>query len=137
MKSTDNFKKVIEAHIEKLASKDSNFAEKVKDPDKNIDDCITYILNQVKKSGCNGFEDAEIFGMALHYYDEKKVKPGDKINADVIVNHKVELSEKEIEEARQEAKDKLIAEEMSRIRNKPRKSSKESKTDVEPTLFDV
>ena len=37
-------------------------------PTKNIDNCITYILNQVKKSGCCGFSDDEIFGMALHYY---------------------------------------------------------------------
>lgn len=135
MKSTDNFKKVIQAHIEDVAAKDSSFAEKVKDPKKNIDHCIKYILNQVQKSGCNGFEDAEIFGMALHYYDEKNVKPGKKINAEVIVNHKVELTAEEIEKARKEAKDKIITEEMNRIRKNPAKSKKD-KTDVEPTLFD-
>ena len=136
MKTTDNFKKAIKAHIDSVAEKDSNFAEKVKDPRKNIDDCITYILNQVKKSGCNGFEDSEIYGMALHYYDEKDVKPGNKINANVVVNHKVELTAEEIEKARKEAKDKIITEEMNRIRKKPAKSKKE-KTDVEPTLFDL
>ncbi|MBP9481471.1 MAG: hypothetical protein KBF15_08460, partial [Parabacteroides sp.] len=37
-------------------------------PEKNIDDCVTYILNEVKKSGCNGFADDEIYSMAVHYY---------------------------------------------------------------------
>ena len=31
------------------------FAAKYDNPDKNIDDCVTYILNWVQKSGCNGF----------------------------------------------------------------------------------
>src|SRR5690606_23071314 len=92
MKSTDNFKKVIQEHIDSAAKRDPEFAEKVKNPKKNIDDCITYILNTVKKSGCNGFEDQEIFGMAVHYYDEENIKPGNKITGQVIVNRKIELS---------------------------------------------
>jgi hypothetical protein len=38
-------------------------------PEKNIDDFVTYLLNEVKKSGCNGFADDEIYSMAVHYYD--------------------------------------------------------------------
>lgn len=34
---------------------DELFAAKYDNPDKNIDDCVTYILNWVQKSGCNGF----------------------------------------------------------------------------------
>ena len=34
---------------------------------KNIDECVTHILNYVQKSGCNGFTDGEIFGQAIHY----------------------------------------------------------------------
>ena len=44
-----------------------------------MDDCITYILNTVKASGMQGFADADIFGMAVHYYDEDDVKVGDPI----------------------------------------------------------
>ena len=36
---------------------------------KNLDDCITFILNYVQQSGCNGFTDAEIYSLAVHYYD--------------------------------------------------------------------
>ena len=38
---------------------DELFAAKYDNPDKNIDDCVTYILNWVQKSGCNGFCDDE------------------------------------------------------------------------------
>ncbi|MCW0484044.1 PcfK-like family protein [Gaoshiqia sediminis] len=90
MKSTDNFKKVIEAHLQHRASMDPLFAVTLKKENKNIDDCITYILNTVHKSGCNGFTDDEVFGMAAHYYDEDNIEVGKPINARVVVNHKVE-----------------------------------------------
>lgn len=51
MKATDNFKKAIENHLNQLAEKDSLFAETLKKENKNIDDCCTYILNQVQESG--------------------------------------------------------------------------------------
>ena len=38
------------------------FAKNYRNPAKNIDDCVTYILNYVQKSGCNGFTDGEIYG---------------------------------------------------------------------------
>lgn len=134
MKSTESFKKIIQEHLNGIAKRDSAFAAKLENKKKNIDDCITYILNQVKNSGANGFADEEIFGMAMHYYDEENVKPGSKINADVVVNHKVELSAEEIEKAKQEAKDKVIAEEKERLRTKPKKVKQETKEI--PTLFD-
>lgn len=139
MKSTENFKKVIESHLNEVAAKDEVFAGKMKAEGKSINDCVTYILNTVKKSGCNGFTDAEIFGMAIHYYDEKDIKVGPKVNGSVVVNHKVELTEKEIQEAKEKAKQKVISEETERLRKKPSKpvkDKKKSKDDVVPTLFD-
>lgn len=137
MKGTDTFKKVIEQHLKTAGEMNSIFAEKLKNPDKSIDDCITYIMNQVKASGANGFEDTEIFGMAMHYYDEKDLKPGDKINAQVIVNHEVLPTPEEIEELKQQARDKVIAEEMARLKKKKPAPSKEAvaKEDSEQTLF--
>lgn len=104
MKSTESFKKVISDHLASVAAADPVFAGKMANPKKSIDDCITYILNQVKASGCNGFADAEIFGMALHFYDEEDVKPGPKISCEVVVNHKSELTEEEKLEAKEKAK---------------------------------
>jgi PcfK-like protein len=87
MKSTDQFKQVIESHLKTLANSDKLFYPKFSNPEKNIDDCITYILNTVKKSGCNGFADDEIFSMAIHYYDEESIEVGKPVKAKVIVNH--------------------------------------------------
>ncbi len=51
-------------YLEQRAEEDTLFAKNYRNPAKNIDDCVTYILNYVQKSGCNGFTDGEIFGQA-------------------------------------------------------------------------
>lgn len=68
MKTTDHFKTVIEVYLTQRAEYDELFAMSFNNPNKNIDDCITYILNSVQRSGYNGFTDDEVFSMAMHYY---------------------------------------------------------------------
>jgi len=87
MKGTENFEKIIHDHLLKFSKNDKAFEAKFNNPKKNIKDCITYILITVQKSGCNGFADEEIFGMAIHYYDEEKIDVGKPIKAQVVVNH--------------------------------------------------
>lgn len=87
MKGTEHFQNVILTHLQGVAVSDQAFKIKFENPKKNIKDCITYILNTVQKSGCNGFADEEIFGMAMHYYDEENITVGKEINAKVVVNH--------------------------------------------------
>lgn len=65
MNTTEYFKRTIQAYLEERAMEDELFAAKYDNPDKNIDDCVTYILNWVQKSGCNGFCDDEIYGQAI------------------------------------------------------------------------
>lgn len=62
MNTTEYFKRTIQAYLEERAMEDELFAAKYDNPDKNIDDCVTYILNWVQKSGCNGFCEDEIYG---------------------------------------------------------------------------
>lgn len=90
MQATDAFKSIIQAHLQSVADNDSLFAETFKKPAKNINDCITYILNTVKASGKNGFADEEVFSMAVHYYDEDDIKVGSPVKSQVVVNHHVE-----------------------------------------------
>lgn len=87
MKGSNYFKNVIQDYLNSQAEKDELFAKSLTKENKNIDDCITYILNQVKASGCNGFADEEVFQMAMHYYDEDELEIGKPINARVVVNH--------------------------------------------------
>ena len=103
MKSTVYFTRTILTHLEQRASVDPLFAQSFANLDKNIDDCCTYILNQVQKSGCNGFTDDEVYSMAVHYYDEENIEVGKPIDARITVNHVVELTEDEKQQARQDA----------------------------------
>lgn len=104
MDATRAFKTTIQAYLEQMASYDELFAKRYANPKKNINDCATYILNEVQKSGCNGFEDDEIYNMAMHYYDEEEIEVGESIERlHVAVNHIVELTDEEKAEARQAA----------------------------------
>ena len=62
-KTTDHFKRTIQAYLDNLAAEDKLFAASYNKPNKSIDDCVTYILNWVQKSGCNGFTDGEIYSV--------------------------------------------------------------------------
>jgi hypothetical protein len=135
MKSTESFQKVISQHLQKLAESDTLFAETLKKPEKNIDDCITYILNQVQKSGCNGFADEEIYGMAVHYYDEDKIEVGSKIDCKVVVNHSIELSKEEQEEAKQKAFEQLVSQEKSKLQKKSAPKKAEQVQVLQASLF--
>ena len=138
MKTTDHFKRTIQMYLEQRAAEDALFAKNYRKTDKNIDDCVTYILNYVKKSGCNGFTDGEIFGQAVHYYDENEIEVGKPMNCQVVVNHVVELTAEEKAEARQNAVRKYQEEELRKLQNrhKPRTANKASAQEVQqPNLF--
>ena len=138
MKGTDHFKRTIQMYLEQRAEEeDALFAKNYRNPAKSIDECVTYILNYVKKSGCNGFTDGEIFGQAVHYYDENEIEVGKPINCQVAVNHVVELTAEEKAEARQNAVRRYQEEELRKLQsrsNKP-KTAKQT-TQVQQSLFD-
>ena len=138
-KGTQAFNDTIKAYLEERAENDALFAVKLANPSKSVEDCVTYIINQVQKSGCNGFEDAEIYGMAIHYYEESEIEVGALPNCQVVVNHTVELTEEEREQARQDAINRLRDEEMAKMRRpiQPRKTAEKKATNVQPSLFDV
>lgn len=119
MKSTDAFKNTIKEYLDKQAVTDPLFAVPYANPKKNIDDCVTYILNTVKNSGINGYTDDEIFGMAIHFYQEEDITVGAEINCQVVVNHKVVLTEEEIQEAREEAKKQAVDKAIKEMTKKP------------------
>lgn len=133
MKGSEAFKEAIERYVITLSDSDTMFAEKACNPKKNLDDCVTFILNEVQKSGISGFSDDEIYSLAVHYYVEDEIEVGKPIQCQVIVNHQVELTAEEIEEQKQKAKDKVFSEEVSRIKSVGKKSAPVvTKTETEP-----
>ena len=104
LKASTPFERTIQSYLDNCASQDEAFKEHYNNPDKNIVECCNYIMNQVKKSGCNGFADEEIYKMARDYYVDEISKDDTKaISGTVVVNHTVELTEEEKVKARVEA----------------------------------
>ena len=93
------------------------FAKKVSNPKKNIEDCITYVINTIEKSRYKGLCDNDVYSLAVHYYEEDDIDVGKPINCRVVVNHQVELTPEEIAEMRQKAKDEVFRQEMDRLKN--------------------
>lgn len=140
MKGTEQFKKTIKAYLEDRAKTDALFAATYAKPNKNIDDCITFILNQVKNSGCNGFADDEIYSLAVHYYDEDRINVGKPMNCNVVVNHQVVLTDEEKAEAKQRAITRYQEDEIRKMRerrSKPKPAAAPQSTEPQPSLFDM
>lgn len=85
----------------------------------------------------NGFEDDEIYSMAMHYYDEEEIEAGKPINCRVVVNHTVELTEEEKKEARQHALRQYEQEELRKLQNRHKPKMSAPTTNSQPTLFDL
>ena len=139
MKGTEHFTRTIAEYLNQRAATDPLFAPNLAKPNKNIEECVTYILNEVQKSGCNGFDDDEIYSMAVHYYDEDNIEVGKLINCQVAVNLVVELTEEEKAEARQEAIKQYQREELAKIqkRNERPKKVQTQAPQQQTSLFDL
>ena len=118
MKGTEHFKQAIKSYLDGRAKTDELFAVAYAKENKNLDDCITFILNQVKamaNEGCVGMADDDV----------------------VIVNNRIELTEEEKAEARQRAISQYQAEELRKMQQRKSKSAakpQEAKQ-TEPNLF--
>lgn len=114
------FQEAIKAHLDKMASQDEAFAAKYaakcEAEQDSISNCCKYITNEVQKKYKQGnsavLTDAEVFGMAMHYYDENVAAPKSASNCTVVMS-KAELTPEDEEAIRQEARAAAEA----RIRN--------------------
>ena len=114
------FQQAIKDHLEKMAAQDEAFAEKFaakcEAETESIKKCCSYIINEVQKKYKQGnsavLTDAEVFGMAMHYYDENVAAPKSASNCTVVMS-KAELTPEDEEAIRQEARAAAEA----RIRN--------------------
>ncbi|WP_278833506.1 PcfK-like family protein [Porphyromonas cangingivalis] len=86
MSTSDNFKKVIKDYLDKRAENDPLFAVKYNNKDKSIEKCLNYIINEVKKMKVTALTDMEVFGLAIHYYDENDIKDHKAPQCTVVVS---------------------------------------------------
>lgn len=137
MKGTEKFTSVIETYLDQRAAEDEQFAAMRSAVNRPTQDIVTYILNQVKSSGCCGFSDEEILGIAIHAAETADLDIGKPIpSCQVVINRQVQLTDEEKAEAKRQAIEALQREEMSRLRrpSTPKRPKEEDKS--QPSLFD-
>lgn len=130
------FRTRIKEHLDSVAAGDPVFAEKYGSKSKSLDQCCDFICTQVKKSGRTAFADEEIFGMAVHYYDEEnpgEITDGASSGCSVVCSAPgYELSEIEKEEARQKALDEYRKGLLDDMKKSSVRSRPEPKKEVQP-----
>lgn len=140
MKGTDHFKEIIKNYLDGRAQSDELFRAKYETTTRTIDDVVTYILNEVKASGCCGFSDDEIFSMAVHVIDEPTIEIGKPITCGVVVNRHIELTDEEKAEQKALAFRRFQDEGLRRLQNrnaKPKAAKPQESKQPEPSLFDL
>lgn len=153
--SPNSAKEAIKAYLDTRAASDPLFAASYAKPHKNIDECFNYILNEARKRGSSVcMTDDEVFGLAVHYYDEDDIKVGPApANFRASTTRKsvpaVELTEEEKAAAREAAikryEDLCVAEEAERAAKRKKAEAERRKAEAEqrkqqmitsPSLFD-
>ena len=106
----NQFEIAIKAHLDTVALSDAVFAEKYitkcKNEEESISKCCNYIISCVEKMKRTAMTDAEVFGMAIHYYDENVSFEGSASKCNVVVSAD-HLSEEEKARIRQKAQEEL------------------------------
>ena len=66
----------IKTYLDSRAATDPLFAAKYANPNKSIEECCKYITGEAyarAKNGISVISDEEVYGMAVHYYDEEDI----------------------------------------------------------------
>jgi len=132
MSKQNPLKEAIQSYLDERAKTDELFAVAYKKKNKSIDECCTYIMGEAKKRGnavC--MSDEEVFGLAVHYYDEDDIKVN-KLPSNVRASastttpaKSVKLTEEDEKKAREEAIKRLTEEQHALLRKKPTRAKKE------------
>lgn len=92
------FENAIKEYLDARAKEDVKFAEKYSDEKKSLEECCRFILGEMKKKAAGemyGATDAEVFGLAVHYYDEEDIKVEKNVSAEVVINRELTEEEKQ------------------------------------------
>lgn len=131
MQGTELFQKRIKEHLDGKAATDTAFAEKYANEKKSIEECCDFIIGEVKKTKRIGFDDDEIYGLAVHYYDEDECKPDGHHSCRVICDVAPVLTEEEkaklADEAKAEYKQEVIRKMQEEERERKEKAAKAAK----------
>lgn len=134
------FKEAIKSYLDERARTDELFAKSYAKENKNLDECCSYIMGEARKLGnavC--ISDNEVFGMAVHYYDEDDIKvnklPASTRAATYTSPKPVSLTEEDKQKAREEAIKRLTKEQYVLLKKKSSRGKKEATEVQQMSLF--
>lgn len=115
-------KTAIKNYLDNRARTDELFAAKYANPKKSIDECCKYITGEAyarAKNGCAVISDEEVYGMAVHYYDEDDIKIRKAPNARTAkTNAEPELTKEQQEALRLQAEKEYKAQILAEFKQK-------------------
>jgi hypothetical protein len=130
-------KDIIKKYLDERAAQDPQFAISYAKPNKNLDECVQYIISQARKqiTGTSGYvKNEEVFGWAVHYYDEDNLKftkvsgsatPASSASRVSAAADKVELTAEEKERAHKIAMERAIEEQRKKMTERKAKAKKD------------
>lgn len=134
-----SFQEVIKSYLDERAKTDELFAESYAKKNKSIKECCAYIMGEARKRGSAvAISDTEVFGMAVHYYDEDDIKVSKapasaKVSAPSDADF--EISEEDKNKAREAALKRLEEEQYALLKKKPSRAKKEDSEVKQMSLF--
>ena len=136
-----SFENTIKSYLDERAKTDELFAKSYTKPNKNLKECCSFILGEAKKRGSAvAMSDAEVFGMAVHYYDEDDIKVNKlPVSQGVDISSldpiPIVLSEEDKMSAREAAIQRLAEEQYALLKKKPTRAKKEVTEVQQMSLF--
>lgn len=140
MKASNPFEAAIKTFLDAEVNNDPDLAAAVLSTDKNLTDCCSYIMGEVKKLGVSAMTNDEVFALAKTYYLTKDLKKPAKVNGQVVVGGTPEaVAEINKNHPPKKVKEKAKPVEAKKPEEKPKKAKKEEKpTDGKQlSLFDL
>lgn len=101
-----------------------------------MEECCNYIIGEARKRGnAVAMTNEEVFGLAVHYYDEDDIKINHVSMSRKTEDVKVTLSAEEMREAQKEARqraiDRLTEEQYALLKKKPSRAKKTAEDEVQ------
>lgn len=128
----------IKNYLDERAKNDELFAKAYTKSNKSIDECYKYVLGEARKKGTAvGMTAEEVFGLAVHYYDEDNIKINPVSGyvqasaSDDDETKEVKLTAEEEKQAREEAIHRLAEEQYRKMKKRPQRARKEENESVQ------
>lgn len=128
-------------YLMERAKTDPSVANNLKKEKKSLEECWDYVLSEVAKTmyrsgnfGCAAGDDEELFGLAVHYYDEDDIK-FEPFKGAKVVDMSKQKQDKKVESKEQKAKEEQPLKEVKQNRVKTVKKHKSDPVDGQLSLF--